>query len=149
MTDMIFSQFLPISCAAVISSFPQSQILSLFCRTLRQFWVWHWWWPPRRQKKRTKEEEEIHFTFFCIVVVLLCKVVVFCIFCWDPRFFSRAKTMKQMTWTPILLSATLVLLLGDNGKLFHFNYAHLPTWRMTHLERIFPLRSSKLANLLF
>ena len=57
--------------------------------------------------------------------------------------------MKQMTWTPILLSATLVLLLGDNGKLFHFNYAHLPTWRMTHLERIFPLRSSKLANLLF
>ena len=92
------------------------------------------------QEKRTKGEEEIHFTFFCIVVVLLCKVVVFCIFCWDPRFFSRAKTMKQMTWTPILLSATLVLLLGDNGKLFHFNYAHLPTWRMTHLERIFPLQ---------
>lgn len=52
--------------------------------------------------------------------------------------------MKQMTWTPILLSsaATLVLLLGDNGKLFHFNYAHLPTWRMTHLERIFPLELS-------
>ena len=82
MTDMIFSQFLPISCAAVISSFPQSQILSLsFVGLCDNFEFGIGGGHQEDKKKRTKEEEEIHFTFFCIVVVLLCKVVVFCIFC--------------------------------------------------------------------
>ena len=134
MTDMIFcpnsSNFM---CCSLISS---STTISFFCRTLRQFWVCQ----SIGGHTEKKEEQKRKFTF--VVVLLCCKVL------WKVPTspdFSAQRTMKQMTWTPILLSSTLVfwlVLLGDNGKLFHFNYAHLPTWRMTHLERIFPLQGS-------
>ena len=75
--------------------------LSLFCRTLRQFWVWHWWWPPRKkEQKKNKKRRKFTLRFLYCSSVVQCKVVVFCIFCWDPRFFRRARQWNKWPGHP-------------------------------------------------
>jgi len=90
MTDMIFSQFLPISCAAVISSFPQSLILSLsFVGLCDNFEFGIGGGHQEKKNKRRTRRGGNSLYVFCIVVVLFSAKWLSSVFSAETQDFSE------------------------------------------------------------